>query len=137
MSKADIVRSIAEEYKKDITIDEGNIASGGDDVFTRTLPETLTIEHVKALDTHNTNVAAGFTRAITEMSQDRFKSNESLESLTHTVGTHGKNNMTVTANRDGNVDISILNTAANAGAGELKKAVKDFKAAMTEAQAEA
>lgn len=144
MSQAEINRRVADHAKNVLSIDEetGNIAGGAelfnDPVF---LPEGTSAEDMAAADKlvkhRDTTFIAGVTRAVTEMAQEKFGAGETkYETVTGSFGMYGKDNMTVSAHRDGNVDLTVTNRAADTSVGQLKAAAKDFKAAMAAAKAE-
>lgn len=107
-----------------------------EDLHIKTAPEGITADSIKLHQTHDLNFVAGTARAVGRLAKERFSGDSSLESDTHTLGMSGKNSVTVTANKDGSMDISVTNRAADAGAGELKKAVREFKDAVQEAMTE-
>lgn len=141
MSNAEQVRAMADKIKENLSIDPSNgvitpaaPAEGEATLYEKLLPESITVEQVKAVNNYDTQFVAGTTRAVTELAREAYGTNPELNSSSATVGMFGKNNVTVTASRDGAVDVSVTNRAVNTGAGELKVAVKDFKAAMAEAK---
>ena len=143
MSNAEQVRAMADKIKENLSIDASNgvitpaaPAEGEPALYEKLLPESITIDQVKAVKNFDTQFVAGTARAVTELAREAYTSNPELNSSSATVGMYGKDNVTITASRDGNVDVSVTNRAVNTGAGELKSAVKDFKAAMAEAKGE-
>lgn len=105
-------------------------------LYEKTLPETLSMESVKAVKLHDTRFVAGSARALSELSNGAMAANKELVSATHTLAMFGKDSVTVTANRDGALDVTVTNRAVDPTAGELKKVFHDFKAAMKDALAD-
>ena len=105
-----------------------------EDLHIKTAPEGITGDSIKLHQTHDINFVAGATRAVTRLAKENFTANDGLESETQTLGMSGKNSVTVTAERTGVVNVTVVNRAADAGAGELRKATEAFAEAMKEAQ---
>lgn len=95
--------------------------------------DTVTMEAIKAVKTYDTNFVAATARAATQLANGGFTANKDLASATVTLPMFHKDTVTVTANRDGALDVSVTNRAVDPSAGELKKVFHDFKAAMKEA----
>ncbi len=143
MSAAEQVQELANKIKDSLTIDNSNgvisgptIGEGEPTLYEKLLPENLTPDTVKAVKTYDTQFVAGTTRAVTELAKNAYANNADLNSASHTLGMFGKDTVTVTASRDGSVEVSVTNRAADTNSGQLKVAVKEFKAAMNEAKAD-
>ncbi len=143
MSNAEQVRDLADKIKENLTFDNSNgvltpaaVAEGEPTLYEKLLPESLTPATVKAVKTYDTQFVAGTTRAVHELARAAYDTNPELNSSSLTIGMFGKDTMTVTANRDGTTDVSVVNRAVDPSAGELKKAVREFKDAMATAKAE-
>ena len=140
ITKTEEHRNLADAIKAELSIDSTNgVFSGGDQpektLFEKLLPETLPIEQVKAVHTYENNFVAGTARALAELSNNVMGTNKELLSATHTLSMYGKNTVTVTANRSGDLDVSVTNRSVDPSHGELKKVFHDFRAAVKEAEA--
>lgn len=142
-TKAEQKRAFTDGIKADLSLEASNgaitAAVNADkpeqSLYEKHLPEELTIELVKSVKEYDTNFVSATARAATELANEGFAANKELASATLTLAMFGKDSMTVTANRDGALDVTVTNRAVDPTAGELKKVFHDFKSALKEAQA--
>lgn len=143
MSSKDQLRALTDSILADLSIDSttGAFSQVVDaekpelTLYEKNLPAELPVETVKAVKVYDTRFVAASARACSELANGAMATNKDLASATHTLSMFGKDSLTVTANRDGALDVTVTNRAVDPTAGELKKVFHDFKAAMKEASA--
>lgn len=93
-------RDLAVRLKSAISIDpKTGLATIKDGTYQEHLPEGLTVEHVKALQLHNSNVAAAATLALGEEAIPLMKKHKDLERVSLEIPAVGKDKFEVVIDR--------------------------------------
>lgn len=79
------IKDLAAQLKPMFTLAENGVVIPDDDLYSKALPEGLTVEMVKALQQHNTSLVAATSYVVGEMAVDAFKADKSLDRVTTVV----------------------------------------------------
>lgn len=91
----------------------------------------------KVVKNHDTTFIAATSRAITEIARDAYGDDKfKADTVTGNFPMYQKDAVTISANRDGTADISVLNRAADPSVGQLKIALKEYRDSAKKAQEE-
>lgn len=131
---------LAKTLRKEIKIDAQGVGTVTEDLFIKSLPEEITVEHIKALQKHTTEFVAAATLAFGEESNAVLKKNASLPKTSLVIPTVGRDTINIQvdrrkeasnpANRDekivtyGSASVSIKTTAEKGSSGELSRVRK-------------
>lgn len=129
-------RALVDSMKAAMLMGDNGHATTEQTWYEANLPETVTMDHVKTLQNHNSAVMAAQAVALGEMGIPVLKENSTLSQISaslsaggDTIATdivreyqHGKNTI------HGHVISSYTNNAAGANRGELAAAVKHVRA---------
>lgn len=129
-------RALADSMKAAMTMGDNGVAVVAQDWYEKNLPETVTMDHVKTIQNHNSAVMAAQPIALAEVGLPIMKENTALSQISASVAAgadtiatdivrdyqHGKQTIT------GHVISSYTANAAGTNRGELAIAVKMVRA---------
>lgn len=132
----EVTRSLKDSMKAAMTMGENGVAVVGADWYEKNLPESVTMDHVKAIQNHNSAVMAAQPLALAELGLPVMKENSALSQISVSVAAgadtiatdiirdyqHGKQTI------NGHVISSYTANAAGTNRGELAIAVKMVRA---------
>lgn len=93
------VKDLAEALKKDLTVNKDGTTEVAADTYIKNMPEGVTEEMAKAVQSYNTNFIAAATLAVGETSIPVMKKNKDLERVSAVFPTIGKDNVSVVFDR--------------------------------------
>lgn len=128
----DLADKLAKDVKIDAKTGEATVEPG---LYTKHLPEGVTAESIEAAEDYKTTFTAAATIAVGEAGAKAFKANKDLERIDTRIDGHAGIGFDFSQQRHeefefrgnktekfGGINVKISHTAANKGAGDLKKA---------------
>jgi len=102
----DSIRALADKLRADMTITETGAVETPTDLFEKTLPEGITMDQVKSMQDHQSELVTAAGLALGEMGMEAFKGDKRLDQVNVSI-TAGKDSIAGTFQRSKEVRAGI------------------------------